>query len=62
MYELVTTCTGQQKDTGDVLPKRYNSKFTKGHESIPTGGYDTILVWTVPGPYDELHHSNVNAV
>ena len=39
---------GQHKNTGDVLPKRYNSKFTKGNESIPTDGYDTILVCTPP--------------
>ena len=33
---MVTTCTAQHKDTGNVLPKRYNSKFTEAHESIPT--------------------------
>ena len=48
-YEMVTTCTVQRKDTENVLPKMYNSKFTNSHESIPTVGYDIILVWTVRG-------------
>ena len=50
VYELVTTCTGQQKDSEHVLPKSCESKLTEGHESMHTNGYDSILVWTVPGP------------
>ena len=50
VYKMGTTCTGQSKETGNVLPKRYNSIFTKSHESIPTAGYNIILVWMVSGP------------
>ena len=50
VYELVTTCTEQQKDSGHVLPRNHDSNFIEGHESTPTDGYKSILVWTVPGP------------
>ena len=43
VYKMGTTCTEQYKENGNVLPKRYNSKFTKSHESIPTAGYNIIL-------------------
>ena len=48
VYELVTTCPGQYFDSGHVLPKSHESKLIEGHESIPSKGYDSTLVWTVP--------------
>ena len=62
VYEMVTTCTGQHIESGHVLPKRSNSKFTKGLESRSTNGYDSILVWTVPSTRKYMlsySHSNV---
>ena len=59
MYELVTTYTWQHKDTGNDLPKMYNSKFTKGHESIPTDGYIPYLCGRI---HDQEAYAKVRCV
>ena len=34
VYELVTTCTRQHQDTGNVVTKRYTTKFINNHRRI----------------------------